>query len=88
MKLFYGAEFTDLGPFRAIRYDKLLELGMVDKNYGWTVEMQIKAARKKLKFTEVAVNYRQRVGVSKVSGTVKGTIMAGYKIILTILKYL
>lgn len=88
IKLLYGAEFTDLGPFRAIRYDSLLTLGMKDKNYGWTVEMQIKAAKNKLQFTEVPVNYRQRIGVSKVSGTIKGTVMAGYKIILTILKYL
>jgi glycosyltransferase involved in cell wall biosynthesis len=86
--LFFNYTFTDLGPFRAIRYDKLLEINMVDRNYGWTVEMQIKAAKKKLRCTEVAVTYRRRIGVSKVSGTVKGTIMAGYKIILTIFKYL
>ena len=61
---------------------------MIDRNYGWTVEMQIKAAKKKMRCTEIAVTYRKRIGVSKVSGTVKGTIMAGYKIILTIFKYL
>ena len=88
IRLFFGYTFTDLGPFRAIRYDKLLEINMIDKNYGWTVEMQIKAAKKKMRCTEVPVTYRRRIGVSKVSGTVKGTIMAGYKIILTIFRYL
>lgn len=88
LKLFYGVKFTDLGPFRAIRFDKLLELRMRDRTYGWTVEMQVKAARQKLKTAEVPVNYKRRIGVSKVSGTVKGTVMAGYKIIWTIFKYL
>jgi len=88
LKLLYNANFTDLGPFRGIKYDRLVELGMVDKNYGWTVEMQIKAAKEGLTWTEVPVNYRRRIGFSKVSGTVKGTFMAGYKIIWTILKYL
>ncbi len=83
----YGARFTDLGPYRAIRRDSLNSLEMVDRNYGWTVEMQIKAIRKKLRFQEVLVKYRQRIGVSKVSGTIKGTILAGYKIIKTIFKY-
>ena len=83
----YGYRFTDLGPFRAIRWDKFLALNMIDKNYGWTVEMQIKAARHQLRCTEVPVNYRQRIGVSKVSGTLKGTVMAGYKILLLIFKY-
>jgi glycosyltransferase involved in cell wall biosynthesis len=88
IRFFFNYTFTDLGPFRAIRYDKLLEINMIDRNYGWTVEMQIKAAKKKMRCTEIAVTYRKRIGVSKVSGTVKGTIMAGYKIILTIFKYL
>ncbi len=88
MRLFYRVKFTDLGPFRAIRFDKLLEINMVDKTYGWTVEMQVKAARHKLKTAEVPVNYKRRIGVSKVSGTIKGTVMAGYKIIWTIFKYL
>ncbi|MEO1049046.1 MAG: glycosyltransferase family 2 protein [Bacteroidota bacterium] len=88
MKLFYGVTYTDLGPFRAIRYDRLMEIGMVDKTYGWTVEMQVKAAKNKLKCTEVPVLYRRRIGKSKVSGTVKGTILAGYKIIFTIFKYI
>lgn len=84
----YHYHFTDLGPFRAIRWSSLQELGMVDRNYGWTVEMQIKAAQKKLRCTEVGVRYRKRIGVSKVSGTVKGTLLAGYKILYTIFKYL
>lgn len=88
IKLFYNQIFTDLGPFRAIRYDKLLALHMEDKTYGWTVEMQIKAAKKKYNCTDVPVNYRKRVGVSKISGTIKGTMLAGYKIITTIFKYL
>jgi len=88
IKLLYGERFTDLGPFRAIRFEGLLKIGMEDKNYGWTVEMQLKAAKYGLRCTEVPVSYRQRIGESKVSGTVKGTIMAGYKILWTIFKYL
>jgi len=82
----YGYHFTDLGPFRAIRWDALMVLGMKDPDFGWTAEMQVKAARKKLKTTEVPVNYRQRVGVSKVSGTIKGSIQAGYKILLVVFR--
>lgn len=88
LKLIYGIEFTDLGPFRAIKFDKLLELGMRDPTYGWTVEMQLKAAKHHLKCEEIPVNYRKRIGKSKVSGTVKGTLLAGYKIIWTIFKYI
>ncbi|HNP18122.1 MAG TPA: glycosyltransferase family 2 protein [Fulvivirga sp.] len=88
LQLFYKVKFTDLGPFRAIKYDKLMALNMQDKTYGWTVEMQLKAAKMGFKCTEVPVNYRKRIGFSKISGTVKGTIMAGYKIIWTIFKYL
>lgn len=88
IRLFYKVKYTDLGPFRAIKYQKLLDLGMKDPNYGWTVEMQLKAAKKGLKIVEVPVNYRKRIGVSKVSGTVKGTIGAGYKILLIIFRYL
>jgi glycosyltransferase involved in cell wall biosynthesis len=88
LDIFYKVKFTDLGPFRAIRYDKLIEIGMEDKTYGWTVEMQLKAARAGLRSAEIAVNYRKRIGKSKVSGTVKGTLMAGYKILWTIFKYL
>lgn len=87
MKLFFGAKFTDLGPFRAIKYDKLLELNMEDKTYGWTVEMQLKALKQKLRYTEIPVKYRNRIGVSKVSGTVKGSILAGVKILGWIFKY-
>lgn len=88
LKLFYKVKFTDLGPFRAIKFDSLLELEMQDKTYGWTVEMQLKAAKKKMKCMEIPVSYRKRIGFSKISGTVKGTILAGYKIISTIFKYL
>lgn len=87
LRWFYGVRYTDLGPFRAIRYDSLLALKMEDRNYGWTVEMQIKAAKQKLRGVEVPVNYRKRIGVSKVSGTIKGSVMAGYKIIKTLFKY-
>lgn len=87
MKLFFSATFTDLGPFRAIKYDKLLELQMEDKTYGWTVEMQLKALKKKLSYTEIPVRYKKRIGVSKVSGTVKGSIFAGIKILGWIFKY-
>ncbi|HAK75569.1 MAG TPA: UDP-glucose--dolichyl-phosphate glucosyltransferase [Runella sp.] len=87
LRLLYGVQYTDLGPFRAIKWDKLLALDMQDKTYGWTVEMQVKAAKQRLRSTEIAVNYRKRVGISKVSGTVKGVILAGYKIITTIFKY-
>ena len=87
MRLFYGVKYTDLGPFRAIKYNKLLALNMQDKTYGWTIEMQIKAAKHKMTYREVAVNYKKRIGVSKVSGTVKGTIMAGIKILGAVVKY-
>ena len=86
IRLIYDYHFTDLGPFRAIRYDQLLALQMEDTNFGWTVEMQVKAAKQKLRCTEVPVTYRKRIGVSKVSGTVKGPFMAGYKILWTIFK--
>ncbi|MEM7035370.1 MAG: glycosyltransferase family 2 protein [Bacteroidota bacterium] len=88
MRLFYRVRYTDLGPFRAIKFDKLLALGMKDQTYGWTVEMQLKAAKKKYKCTEIPVHYRRRIGVSKITGTVKGTVMAGIKIIYTIFRYL
>ena len=87
MRVFYGVKYTDLGPFRAIKYPALMALKMSDKTYGWTIEMQIKAAQHKLTYSEVPVNYKKRIGVSKVSGTVKGTILAGYKIIGAIIKY-
>jgi len=88
IRFFYKYEFTDLGPFRAIRYDQLLAIDMQDKTYGWTVEMQVKAAKMKMNCTEIPVTYRKRIGFSKVSGTVKGTILAGHKILWTIFKLL
>ena len=87
MKLFFGAKYTDLGPFRAIKYQKLLDLNMQDKTYGWTIEMQLKSIKQKLTYIEVPVNYKKRIGVSKVSGTIKGTIFAGIKILGWIFKY-
>lgn len=88
IRLFYRYEFTDLGPFRAIKWKQLLAINMEDPDFGWTVEMQVKAAKFKLKCTEVPVTYRRRVGVSKVSGTIRGTILAGHKILWTIFKLL
>ncbi|MDD4991149.1 MAG: glycosyltransferase family 2 protein [Paludibacter sp.] len=88
IRLFYDEHFTDLGPFRAIKFNQLLAMDMQDKTYGWTVEMQVKAAKMKMHCVEVPINYRQRIGVSKVSGTIKGTIGAGYKILITIFKYM
>ncbi|MBT8287947.1 MAG: glycosyltransferase family 2 protein [Flavobacteriaceae bacterium] len=87
MKLFFGSSFTDLGPFRAIKYDKLLDLKMEDKTYGWTVEMQLKALKQGFSYKEIPVRYKKRIGVSKVSGTVKGSILAGIKILGWIFKY-
>jgi len=86
LKLLYGAKFTDLGPFRDIRYSSLMELQMQEKTYGWTVELQLKAIKNNLRYIEVPVSYRVRTGKSKISGTVKGTVMAGYKILWTIFK--
>jgi len=87
MKLFFNARFTDLGPFRAIKYDKLLGLKMEDTTYGWTVEMQLKVLKQQLTYTEVRMKYRNRIGISKVSGTIKGSILAGIKILGWIFKY-
>ena len=86
IKLIYGYHFTDLGPFRAIKWSQLMAIKMKDPDFGWTVEMQVKAAKMKLKCEEVPVTYRKRIGVSKVSGTIKGTILAGHKILWTIFK--
>ena len=85
--LLFRFKYTDLGPFRAIKFNKLKELNMQDTTYGWTVEMQLKAIKKKFVVVEVPVDYRQRIGVSKISGTLKGTILAGFKILSTIFKY-
>lgn len=87
MRWFFNSKFTDLGPFRAIKYDKLLALDMEDKTYGWTVEMQLKALKQRLTYVEIPMMYRNRIGVSKVSGTVKGAIFAGVKILGWIFKY-
>jgi glycosyltransferase involved in cell wall biosynthesis len=87
MRMMLGQRFTDLGPFRAIRYCSLVDLDMQDKNFGWTIEMQIKACHQNLRIKEIPVSYRCRIGVSKISGTVSGTLRAGYKILYTIFKY-
>lgn len=87
MSIIYNSTFTDLGPFRAIKYSKLLDLNMEDKTYGWTVEMQLKVLKKNMTYKEIPVNYRNRIGVSKVSGTIKGAIFAGVKILGWIFKY-
>ena len=84
----YGVRYTDLGPFRAIRYDGLLALGMKDRDFGWTVEMQVKAARHGLRHAEVPVRYRRRMGRSKISGTVSGSVRAGAKILCTVFAHL
>ena len=88
IRLFFHYHFTDLGPFRAIRYESLKEISMVDTNFGWTVEMQIKAVKHGLRIEEIPVHYRKRIGVSKITGTLSGTFRAGTKIIYTIFKYL
>jgi glycosyltransferase involved in cell wall biosynthesis len=87
MKIMHGYRYHDLGPFRAIKFNKLIAIDMKDQTYGWTVEMQLKALKHKFKITQVDVSYRKRIGTSKVSGTVKGSVLAGYKIITTIFKY-
>lgn len=87
IRLFYGHRFTDLGPFRAVRWECLERLGMSDPDFGWTAEMQVKALRHGLRATEVPVSYRRRVGVSKITGTVSGTIRAGYKILWTVARH-
>jgi hypothetical protein len=87
MNLLIGTKATDLGPFRAITRSALLQLGMEDRDFGWTVEMQVKAKRLGLRVREVPVDYRPRLGRSKVSGTVSGTMRAGAKILRTILRH-
>ena len=87
MRILFRVRYTDLGPFRAITGRALESLDMCDRNYGWTVEMQIKAARRGLKIAEVPVSYRRRTGISKISGTVSGTIKAGWKILYLIARY-
>jgi len=87
IRLLYGHRYTDLGPFRAIRWDAYRRLSMADRTFGWTCEMQVKAVREGLRIAEVPVSYRRRVGVSKITGTVSGTLKAGWKILWTIAKY-
>ena len=87
MRVFFKSKFTDLGPFRAIKFDTLMALQMEDPTYGWTVEMQLKILKQQFTYEEIAVSYRNRIGVSKVSGTVKGSIFAGIKILSWIIKY-
>lgn len=87
MTIFFQSKFTDLGPFRAIKYNTLLDLEMEDTTYGWTVEMQLKILKQKRSYTEIPMKYRNRIGVSKVSGTIKGSILAGIKILGWIFKY-
>ena len=88
IRLLYNYKFTDLGPFRSVTYDALKKIDMQDQDFGWTVEMQVKAAKMGLLCKEVPVSYRKRIGVSKVSGTIKGTILAGHKILWTIFRLL
>ena len=87
MRVFFKSKFTDLGPFRAIKFDTLMALKMEDPTYGWTVEMQLKVLKQQFTYEEIAVSYRNRIGVSKVSGTLKGSIFAGIKILTWIIKY-
>ncbi len=87
IRVLYGHRFTDLGPFRAITWSALESLEMSDPDFGWTAEMQVKALRRGLRVTEVPVSYRKRVGVSKITGTLRGTLLAGYKILWTVLRY-
>lgn len=86
IRVFWGVNYSDLGPFRAIRFSTLQKLNMQDTNFGWTVEMQVKAAAMCVPSTEVAVSYRRRIGASKISGTVRGVILAGTKILYTIFR--
>ncbi|MCP4197057.1 MAG: glycosyltransferase [Proteobacteria bacterium] len=87
IRLLYGTETTDLGPFRAIRFDTLIALNLLDRGFGITVEMQIKAAKNAVRVVEVPVTYRPRIGESKISGTVIGTVKAGFKILWVVAKY-
>ena len=87
IRLLYRHRYSDLGPFRAVRWHALERLEMQDPDFGWTAEMQVKALHHGLRVVEVPVSYRKRVGVSKITGTLKGTILAGYKILFTVLRY-
>jgi len=87
IRVLYGHRYTDMGPFRTVRWDACRRLKMRDTNFGWTCEMQVKALKEGLRVAEVPVSYRRRVGVSKITGTVSGTLRAGYKILWTIARY-
>lgn len=87
MRIFFGVKYTDLGPFRAIRYEQLMMLDMQDRNFGWTIEMQLKAAKMGMNVHEVPVSYRKRIGTSKISGTFIGSFKAGVKILTTLFRY-
>ncbi len=87
MQRLFGAQYTDLGPFRAIRYQALQSLQMCDANFGWTIEMQIKAVRRQLRILEIPVPYRCRIGQSKISGTIVGSLRAGWKILSVIARH-
>lgn len=87
IRILYRHRYTDLGPFRAVRWDALERLRMRDPDFGWTAEMQVKALRHKLRVAEVPVSYRKRVGVSKITGTLKGSVLAGYKILTTVFRF-
>src|SRR5262249_21317396 len=87
IRILFGHRYTDLGPFRAIRAGKLRKLQMQDRNYGWTIEMQIKALHHKLRIEEIPVSYRNRIGVSKISGSLRASIKAGIKILWTVFRY-
>lgn len=87
MRVLWDVRYTDLGPFRAIRFDALESLDMQDRTFGWTIEMQIKAALQGLRIVEVPVSYRRRVGVSKVTGTIRGTVQASIRILWLIAKF-
>ena len=86
IRLLYGERMTDLGPFRAILWSRLTELAMCDRDFGWTVEMQVKAARSGLRYREIPVSYRKRIGTSKITGTLSGSVRAGWKILYTIFR--
>lgn len=87
IRLLFGVSFTDLGPFRALRYEALCRLAMQDRDFGWTVEMQVKAARLGLRSVEIPVRYRRRIGISKITGTLSGSLRAGHKILWTIFRF-
>jgi len=87
IRMVWGVHFTDLGPFRVITAQALRRLCMQDTNYGWTVEMQVKAVQHHMRIAEIPVSYRRRIGVSKVTGSIVGSVRAGWKILYTIARH-